>query len=160
VRFEVYGVKGKASGDLDANVIAKLKGDAGRGKTLYAGAATCFACHQKGELGADIGPDLSAIGQKFGREVILENILDPSASIAFGYETVIIETKSGASHAGFLVADADPVILKDVAGQQHRIPKAEIKSREQQKVSIMPPASALGLNAQQLADLVEFLMQK
>ena len=161
VRFEIYGTKKSASGGkLDAKKIAKMKGDAKRGKKLYLGAGTCFACHKHGDLGADIGPDMSGIGQKFGREVILENIIDPSASVAFGYETVVIETKSGASYSGFLVADADPVILKDIAGNQQRIAKADIKSRTQQKISIMPPANALGLNAQQLADLVEFLVAK
>ena len=160
VRFDLYGVMAKSGGELDAQAIARMEGDAKRGEALYAGAATCFACHKHGEVGADIGPELSGIGQKFGREVILENILNPSASIAFGYETVVVETEAGETHSGFLVADADPVILKDIAGRQHRIPRGEIKSRSQQSVSIMPPASALGLNAQQLADLVEFLMQK
>ncbi|MFT5410014.1 MAG: putative membrane-bound dehydrogenase-like protein [Verrucomicrobiales bacterium] len=158
VRFEVHAVKARKAGALDAKKIAKIKGDAASGKKLYAGAATCFACHKHGNLGADIGPDLSAIGQKFGREVILENILDPSASIALGYETMIIETTAGVTHSGFLVADADPVILKDIAGQPHRIARKDIKSREQQKASIMPPAGALGLNEQQLADLLAFLM--
>ena len=150
----------RAGGLLDAGAIAKMRGDAKRGRALYAGAATCFACHRHGDVGVDIGPELSGIGRKFGREVILENILTPSASIAFGYETVVIESKAGELLSGFLVADADPVILKDIAGRQRRIRRAEIRSRTQQKISIMPSASALGLDAQQLADLVEFLMQE
>ena len=160
VRFEVYGSKPKASGKLVAEKILKLEGDAKRGKQIFTGIGTCFACHRHGEEGRDIGPDMTGIGEKFGREVILDNILNPSASVAFGYETVTIETKSGTTHAGFLVADADPVILKDIAGQQHSIAKGDIKTRTQQKISIMPTASAIGLNAQQLADLVKFLAGK
>jgi len=160
VRFEVYGSKPKATSKLVVKDILKLKGDTKRGKQIFNGVGTCFACHMHGEEGRDIGPTMTGIGQKFGRGVILDNILNPSASVAFGYETVTIETKSGKTHSGFLVADADPVILKDIAGQQHPIAKSDIKTRTQQKISIMPSASAIGLNAQQLADLVEFLVQK
>jgi putative heme-binding domain-containing protein len=158
VRFEVYAVNAKkSSGGLDVASILKLKGDPAHGKQLFAGRATCFTCHTHGDIGRNVGPDMAGIGQKFGKDVILDNILNPSAAVAFGYETVVIKTKAGATLNGFLIADADPLVLKDVAGGQHSIAKKDVASREQLKISIMPPASALGLTAQDLADLVAFL---
>ena len=103
---------------------------------------------------------MSGIGEKFDKTVILDNIINPSAAVAFGFETWIITKKDGAVVAGFLIADADPMVLKDVAGGQHSIAKKDVAKREQQKISIMPPAAALGLKAQDLADLAAFLSGK
>jgi putative heme-binding domain-containing protein len=106
----------------------------------------------------DVGPDLSAIRTKFGRPELLDAILNPSAAIAFGYESWIVKTKQNDVHAGFVVADnADNVVIKDSSGEQRTIPAKDVTLRKKQTMSVMPDNVALGLNAQELADLVEFL---
>ena len=137
--------------------IAAMKGDAAKGKALYNGRGTCFACHAVAGKGGQIGPDLTAIGTKFGADVLLTAMIEPSAGIAFGYESSTITTKDGRTHSGFIVADGDVVVLKDLAGQQHAIDKSAIKSRVTDTQSIMPSVRALGLSAQDLADLTAYL---
>ena len=137
--------------------IANLNGDPSKGRELYFGRAVCYTCHLHGEEGRDIGPNLTTVGQRFDRSAILDSIVNPSAAIAFGYETVLIETTDGRSLSGFVVGDSDTVIIKDIAGQQHQVAKDEIKTRQTMDQSIMPAGTGLGLSAQDLADLVAFL---
>lgn len=140
-------------------VIANLAGDAAKGRELYEGRAVCATCHLHGDMGRDIGPNLTEIGGRYDRMALLDSIINPSAAIAFGYESVIVETNDGQTVSGFVVGDGDPLILKDVAGQQHSISTAQIKSRKKMDQSIMPAGEALGLSAQDLADLVAFLTE-
>ena len=156
VVFEVYVEGGDSTGGIEVEKVLSAKGDPAKGAKLFAGRATCLACHKHGKLGNDIGPDLTQIGTKFDKKVILESMMNPSAEIAFGYETWEVKRKDGSSVTGFLVADADPVQLKDPAGQTHVIAVKDIASRTQFKQSIMPPVSAYGLSSQQLADLIAF----
>lgn len=139
--------------------IANLTGDKAKGRELFAGRAVCATCHLHGESGRDIGPNLTEIGGRYDRAALLDSIINPSAAIAFGYESVVVETKEGKTASGFVVGDGDPLILKDIAGQQHSISEANVESRQKMDQSIMPAADALGLSAQDLADLIAFLTE-
>lgn len=138
--------------------IADLVGDPDNGRELFFGRAVCATCHLYGVEGRDIGPNLTEVGERFDRSAILDSIINPSAAIAFGYESVVIETMDGQALSGFVVGDGDTVILKDVGGQQHSLPKENIRSRQTLGQSIMPAGGALGLSARDLSDLVSFLI--
>lgn len=137
--------------------IANLEGDGVKGRDLYFGRAVCATCHLHGNEGRDIGPNLTTVGQRFDRSAILDSIINPSAAIAFGYESVILETTDGQTLSGFVLGDGDTVILKDVGGQQHSLPKEKVRSRQKLGQSIMPAGTSLALSAQDLADIVTFL---
>jgi putative membrane-bound dehydrogenase-like protein len=139
--------------------LAAMKGDASRGRAVFFGnTAGCAKCHRFGSDGKDVGPDLSAIRTKFARPELLDAVLNPSAAIAFGYESWIIKTKGNDVYSGFVVADnPDNVVLKESTGEQRTIPAKDIVLRKKQTISVMPDNVALGLNAQELADLVQFL---
>ena len=138
--------------------LLKTPGDAKRGREVFYGAtASCSKCHKSGTEGGDIGPDLTNIRGKLGRDGILDSILNPSATIAFGYEPWAFVTKDEEVITGFLLAEGDPVIVKDTAGNRRSIPHGEITERKRQASSVMPDNVALGLTAQELMDIVEFL---
>jgi len=139
--------------------LAAMKGDATRGRAVFfSDTAGCIRCHTIGGEGRDVGPDLSAIRTKFARPELLDAILNPSASIAFGYEPWLIRTRDGQVYSGFILADGESVVLKESSGEQHTFPADAIVRRTRQSLSVMPDNVALGLSAQELADLVEFLM--
>src|SRR5437764_6135723 len=73
------------------------QGDAAHGKSLYLdeGKLACAKCHTIDGKGGKAGPDLFAIGDKFGRKDLCQAILSPSATIAVGYSTTIVQIKSG-----------------------------------------------------------------
>ncbi|MDQ4140920.1 MAG: hypothetical protein M3142_10390, partial [Bacteroidota bacterium] len=83
---------------------------------------------------------------------------NPSAAMAFGYESWLITTKDGTATYGFLQADGETVILKDTAGKQHQIKAQDIASRKQFTTSIMPDPATLKLSEQDLANLSEYLL--
>ncbi|GAB3796082.1 hypothetical protein GCM10028819_13100 [Spirosoma humi] len=139
--------------------IAMLSGDEKSGRTVFK--ANCATCHRHGQQGNDVGPELTNIHQKFDKSGLLDAIVHPSASIAFGYEPWLITTRKGQTFYGFLVSDGEQsVVVKGIKGQKHTIPTGEIFSRRQYRSSLMPDPVALGLSNQQLADLTAFLMKQ
>jgi len=165
------GVRARASGVFQrsgerprpsvASLVA-LTGDPARGRALFldprAQCSTCHAFSHGGRRrGGDIGPELTGVGAKFDAARTFDAILNPSAEIAHGFETVRLETTDGELKAGFLLADGDTLVLKDTAGKRHAIPAAEVASRERETLSVMPDGVAAGLGDQELADLVAFL---
>lgn len=148
-----------ASGRSDIDQVAMLTGNDKTGRTVFR--TNCSTCHRHGQLGADVGPDLTQIQQKFDKNGLLDAILHPSAGIAFGYEPWLITTTNGQTYYGFLVSDSEQsVVIKGIKGQKHAIPANLISSRRQYKTSLMPDPVAMGLTNQQLADLTAFLLKQ
>lgn len=139
--------------------LVKIKGNAEHGHAVFVGqAASCIRCHKFNGEGKEVGPDLTAIRTKYARLELLDNILNPSANIAFGYEPWIVKVKSGEVYSGFIVADGESMVIKDASGELRTLAKDQIVLRKKQTLSIMPDNIALGLSAQDLADLAEFLL--
>jgi putative membrane-bound dehydrogenase-like protein len=137
--------------------IAALAGDRHAGAALFFGAARCSTCHAVNGRGGDVGPDLTQIRTKYGREQLLDSILNPSAAIGAGFESVTLALKDGTVLAGLIQADGAQVLLKDGTGKRHVIDAADIAERRASKLSLMPDDIAYSLKPQQLADLCAFL---
>ena len=141
---------------LRVDFAARMKADPKHGQTVFTN--NCASCHRHGESGADIGPDLTMIHQKFDKITLLDAIVNPSASLVFGYEAYTITTQKGESYFGFLLSDGPTVVIKDAAGKQHAIKADQIKSRVKLPNSLMPDPTAMGLDEQALADLTGYLL--
>lgn len=137
--------------------ILALQGSPARGAGLFFGKGTCGDCHRMQGRGADIGPDLSVVKQKYADSALLDNILNPSRAISFGFDTWLVETKDEELYTGFVIRDGDELVLRDTAGRRHAIPKDEIATRAKQTVSAMPDGVALGLAPQEIADVLAFM---
>jgi len=136
--------------------LLKLKEDTAKGKNVFL--SKCISCHKNGTTGNDIGPDLSSIGEKFDQTALLDAIINPNASIVFGYEPVMIKTISGQALYGFLLSEGETTVLKDMTGKQMVIAAGDIESKEKMKMGIMPNAISLGLTEQDLTDLSAYLL--
>jgi putative heme-binding domain-containing protein len=139
--------------------LARRTGDAANGARLFARATPgCINCHVVRGQGMELGPELSEIGGKLGKDALYESILDPSAGISFGYEGWTVTLKGGDELYGLVASEtADELTLKAVGGIVTRVKKAEVASRRQSRLSIMPAGLHLGLSEQELVDLVEYL---
>jgi putative heme-binding domain-containing protein len=145
---------------VDPNSILSLKGDAARGRALFAseGNVQCQTCHRAEKAGHDFGPDLSQIGRKYNRAQILENILEPSKTIDPQYVPYSIEMKDETVHSGFLISKTEKeIVLKEATAPEVHIPSAQIKTTQTQKLSLMPEGLLQGLTAQDAADLIDYL---
>jgi putative heme-binding domain-containing protein len=136
-----------------ADVLA-LKGDAARGKPA---AARCVMCHRIGETGPDYGPALKGFGSRQPPEIVAKSIVTPSADISHGFEGTSLVLKDGKRIDGRIVSDGNPVVIISTGGLTQKIPKKQIASRKDMDRSLMLGADQLGMSAQDVADVVEWL---
>ena len=139
--------------------LVKRKGDIANGAKIFANASPgCANCHIVNGRGIELGPNLSEIGTKLGKDALIESILEPSAGVSFGFEAWNFTLKNGDEAYGLLASEtADEVAVKAVGGIITRLKKSEIESRQQSKLSIMPSGLQAAMTAQELVDLVEYL---
>ena len=139
--------------------LVKRKGDVANGARVFQReTAACARCHKVGNVGQDVGPALTEIGDKLPKEELYEAIIDPSAGISFGYEAWLVTMNDGNSAFGIIQSETDEeVVVKGPTGAVTRHAKAGIKSRQQQPLSLMPPGLHLTIQEQDLVDLIEYL---
>ena len=139
--------------------LARLTGDTARGEAVYFRAETaCANCHKVRGRGTDIGPDLSEIGGKLGKDALYDAIREPSAGISFGYEAWTIELVSGEDVYGLIVSESEnELAVKNPGGVVSQFKKSEIARREKSALSLMPAGLQSAMSRQDLVDLVEFL---
>lgn len=140
--------------------LAAKKGDAQNGGKVYrrAEGPNCIACHPIADEGRPVGPPLTTIGLKLGREQMYESILTPSASLLMSYENWAVRTKDGDVKTGIKVEDTDDhVTLKDTQGEYLDIPVARIAEKRMLRMSMMPDDITKTMTVQELVDLIEYL---
>ena len=139
----------------------KSAGDPSRGELVYRRAnLQCQVCHAIGAVGGIVGPDMVSLGASAPVDYIIESLLEPSKKIKEGYATMMITTKTGGVHSGFLVReDEREVLLRDATGKTDSIPAASVAKKESIPVSLMPPALTASLRRDEFVDLVRFLSE-
>lgn len=121
--------------------------------------AACVKCHSVDGTASKAGPDLYAVGDKFPRAELIRAVLEPSASIAVGYGTTIIETKAGDEYQGILkVTTAEEIDLIGADGKHVHIATRDIKEQRGSTLSLMPEGLQTGMSRQDFADLIEYLV--
>lgn len=148
--------------DLEAfRVFArKNEGDAARGKKLFLDVKglACVKCHAVSGEGGRVGPDLAGIGLKYKREDLMTSVLEPSRTIAQGYETIVLTLTSGKALTGvFKGESAEAVTLADADGKIHVVAKKDIEERFFSPLSTMPNGLSDGMTLQDFADVVAYL---
>ncbi len=138
-----------------ADVLAKT-GDAAKGKAL---AQRCVMCHQIDGNGPAYGPELRGFATRQGREAVVTAIVEPSASIALGYEGTTLKLKAGGQIDGLLQSNNDPAVIKSAGGVSQLVPKKLIGGQSKLGKSLMMSGEQLGLNAQDVADLAAWLAE-
>jgi putative heme-binding domain-containing protein len=139
----------------------KSGGDALRGKAVFFDEqrTACSRCHGvTGKVGL-AGPDLFAIGDKAGRREIIDSVLAPSATIAVGFSTTTVQTKSGEEFSGIIKQiTAAGIELTGADAKPIRIANADIRAQRTSEVSLMPEGLEAGLTPQEFTDLIEYLV--
>jgi putative heme-binding domain-containing protein len=121
----------------------------------------CGACHRFGELGRDLGPDLTTLNSRFKKKDVLESILWPSRVISDQYEMYSIELNSGDIVSGTVVMEDDRRVVLRTAQNPDRpvqVPKAQIKKQDKSPLSLMPEALVDELSQKEINALVAFLL--
>ena len=77
--------------------------------------------------------------------------------MAHGFEGSRIELKDGGEIFGIVSANGDPTVIKSLGGVSQLVPKSRIKRVTRYRKTLMLSADQLGLNAQDVADIVAYL---
>ncbi len=133
-------------------------GDPKKGRVVFqSGKGACITCHQIGNFGHAVGPNLSHIGRIRTPRDLLESVVSPSATIAQGFEPFVVETAAGDSRFGVVRREtAEAVYLVDAAGETS-IPRSQVKRMAPGQTSLMPEGLDQALGQRDLVDLVAFL---
>ena len=136
-------------------------GDPKRGEKIFhdpEGIANCSKCHLVKGRGGKIGPDLSFIGTSRTGKFLLESILNPSAVITHGYQTVMILTKNQKLITGIKKnEDESGINIINKEGKNLHIPREKIKKFKIQKISTMPGNFKDLLEIQDIRDVLAYL---
>ena len=92
-----------------------------RGRDVFfkTGTNSCAGCHRVQGRGQWVGPDLSTIGVKYGRDELIRSILSPSDSIGYSYRSVVAALNDGRVITGLVLDDtADKLVIKTADGQR------------------------------------------
>ncbi len=140
--------------------LIRRDGDAGRGREVFfrTGTNSCGGCHRVQGRGQWVGPDLSTIGVKYGRDELIRSILNPSAAIGYNFRSVVAAMADGRVITGLLVEEtADRLVLKTADGERITLPTGSIEERRTSDVSLMPEGLAQTMTDQELVDLLVYL---
>ena len=139
-----------------ASVLA-LTGDASRGASK---AAACRLCHNFDGSGPSYGPALDGWVDRQGVEQAILAIVNPGNDVAHGFEGSRIDLKDGGSVFGIVSTSGDPTVIKSMGGVTQMIPANRIQKNNRYRETLMLSADQLGLNAQDVADIVTYLGEK
>ena len=133
------------------------------GRRMFA-AANCFACHRFDQQGGAVGPDLTALSGRFNNRDLIESLVEPSKVISDQYAAVQIATTDGKVITGriFNLSQNGYSISTDMLD-----PKAEVHVKVDvieemipSTVSMMPEGLLNTLNAEEVLDLMAYLLSR
>ena len=131
--------------------------DLSRGRMLFA--KSCAACHTLYGAGGNNGPDLTG-GNRRNLNYLLENILDPSASVAANFRVSVIALESGRVITGVVVAKTERTLTVQTQKERVTIDRSDVAEINETKQSLMPDGLLKQLPESDVRDLFGYLMSK
>jgi putative heme-binding domain-containing protein len=139
----------------ELNHIMALEGNVAAGQ---AAAGHCYVCHKIDQIGTDFGPELTEIGKTQSRAVIARAIVDPSASIAHGFEGHELTLKNKKKIQGIILSrNQQSMLIRVFGGATIAVNPKEVKRIEKMDASLMLTAANMGLSAQDVRNIAEYL---
>ena len=140
-------------------------GEVGRGRSFENGrqayaAAQCAKCHRFGQDGGATGPDITAVGNRFDNQYLLESLLVPSKVVSDQYVNTIIQTDDGRVIVGRIIEEnADRLMVRTdpFARELTAVPRAAIEARQPSPTSEMPQGLVNVLSRDEILDLLAYL---
>lgn len=140
---------------------ARKSFDFANGRKMFA-AALCAQCHRMGDDGGAQGPDLTGLGARSAMADVLMSIVQPDAVLSDQYANSVIGRVDGGQTIGRILNEEgdklelavnpfDPALTLSVN-------RSDILSINRSPVSPMPAGLINSLNAQEVADLLAYLV--
>ena len=134
-----------------------VQGDVAAGQAVFSRVG-CTSCHIVNGAGGFLGPTLDAIGVRRPSEKIRQDLLEPSAELAEGFGTVLIETAGGERLEGVLKnEDSFTLLVLTSDGKIQTFQRSQLRSIDKPQRSQMPANYGERLSPDEVQNLLAFL---
>ena len=140
---------------LDPAALASA--DRGRGRAVFD--RVCASCHKLYGHGGAIGPDLTGSGRD-NLDYVLENLIDPGASVGADYRMVVVSLADGRVLNGLVKARTDRTLTLQTQTEALVLDRADVEAERPSPSSLMPEGLIETLKADEVRDLVSYLMSR
>jgi putative heme-binding domain-containing protein len=161
VRQHALQLFGRASDESRETLIDKYRssgldsGDRQRGSAVFQ--RSCAGCHRIGNIGHEIGPDLSSMANR-SNEFFLAAVLDPNRAVETRYLNYVAATVDGRLFSGMLATETgNSVTLLAQEGKRETLMRADLEALRSTGKSLMPDGMERDIDAKAMADLLAFL---
>ncbi len=138
---------------LTASTLAKA--DLSSGRAVFQ--KTCANCHVLYGVGRKLGPDITGSNRK-NLDYLLENVIDPSASVGADFRALTVVLDSGRVLSGVVSEQNERTLTLQTAQEPVTIDRQQIDETKQTNLSVMPDGLLQNLTPEQIRDLMGYLM--
>ncbi len=133
------------------------KADVTNGRALFT--KNCASCHKMFGEGQAVGPELTG-SQRSNLEYVLENVLDPSAVVPNEYRMVNFSLADDRVVSGIVLRETKDAVTVRTVNDTLTVPVADIVTRKQTALSIMPEGLFDAMKPDEVRDLIAYLRAK
>jgi putative heme-binding domain-containing protein len=120
---------------------------------------SCVACHRLFDAGGEVGPDLTG-SDRANLDYILENVLDPSASVGREFRLTTIATTDGRLLSGIIREQSDKALVVQTVNERVVLPREDVEELKASDASMMPEGLFEKLAPEEVRDLIAYLGSK
>jgi putative membrane-bound dehydrogenase-like protein len=131
--------------------------DRGHGRAVFN--KICGTCHKLYGYGAEIGPDLTG-SQRDNLAFLLENVVDPSASLSADFRMVSVALKDGRVLNGLVRAQSERTLTLQTQTDAVVLDRADVEEIRPSSLSLMPDGLLDQMTETETRDLFAYLMQR
>jgi putative heme-binding domain-containing protein len=118
---------------------------------------SCGKCHKLFGEGGAIGPDLTG-GQRGDPNYLLENIVDPSASVAAEFRISVVQLHDDRILNGVIVERTERTLALQTPDERLVLDLKSVARTKASELSLMPEGLLDALAPEQIADLFAYVM--
>ncbi|MCA9052307.1 MAG: c-type cytochrome, partial [Planctomycetaceae bacterium] len=130
-------------------------GDPSHGRALFS--AACAKCHKLFGEGGATAPELTG-AQRTNLAYLLENIVDPSATISKNFKMSVVLLDDGRVLNGVVTNPTDRTITLQTPAEPVVIDRESIEEIRETELSLMPEGQLDRLTPDEVRDLIAYLM--
>jgi putative membrane-bound dehydrogenase-like protein len=140
---------------VELTPVALSKANLKSGRELFQ--KSCSNCHVLYGVGRALGPDLTGSNRR-NIDYLLENVVDPSASVGTEFREVLVRLQTGQVMSGVISQQNERTLTLQTAQEQVTLDRKEIEELKRTTNSLMPDALLQNFSSEQVRDLMGYLM--
>ncbi|MAD79378.1 MAG: dehydrogenase [Planctomycetaceae bacterium] len=135
--------------------ILDLDGEMARGRAVFT--KKCAVCHQVGELGHQVAPNLASVQNKSPADLLIA-LLDPNREAQPNFNVYNVVTQQGRTYSGIIASEStNSITLRRAEAKQDVVLRSNIDELMSTGTSLMPEGLEKDLTRQELADVITFV---